>query len=171
MRGLMTIVFAAQLVASSAAFAGVGVKGDSAANPPVRVTMTEEGPVFATTTGMTLYTYAGDDGTPGKSQCLSVPRTEHPDPTAGFGNYVVPMAASHKSCVQKWPPFLADGQAKTGGYWSVIERPEGKQWAYQGRPLYTSIKDHKPGDINGGLNIGQLRGWRLAMAPLDFPRD
>ena len=113
--------------------------------------------------------YAGDDGTPGKSQCLSVPRTDHPDPTAGFGKYVVPMAASHKSCVQKWPPFLADGQAKTGGYWSVIERPEGKQWTYQGRPLLHIDQGPQAGRHQWRAEHRSVAWWHLAMAPLDFP--
>jgi len=169
MRVFVAIGWAFALAVPAAASAGPNSTGARTSTAPVRVEMTEEGAVFATASGMTLYTYSGDDGTPGKSQCLSVPRTDHPDPTAGFGRYPVPMANAHKACVQKWPPFMADANASAGGDWSFISRPEGKQWTYQGRPLYTSIKDRKAGDINGAFNIGQLRGWRLAMAPVSLP--
>jgi predicted lipoprotein with Yx(FWY)xxD motif len=138
--------------------------------PPVKVAMTEEGPIFTTDAGMTLYTYSGDDGTPGKSQCSHEVHADFPDPTAGFGKIPLPTAALHKACVQKWPPLRANENARTGDDWTTIDRPDGgKQWAYRGRPLYTSVKDHKPGDINGALVVGQVRGWRLASAPLNLP--
>lgn len=169
MRGFRIIACIAVIAVSGAA-TPVRADVDSAPNPPVRTAITAEGLVFVTNAGMTLYTYAPDDDTPGKSNCLAVPRTDFPDPTAGFGRYTIPMAASHKSCVEKSPPLLADEHAKSGGEWSLIQRPEGgEQWAYRGHPLHTSTKDRKPGDVNGAVDIGQLRGWRLAMAPLNFP--
>jgi predicted lipoprotein with Yx(FWY)xxD motif len=136
--------------------------------------MTDDGAIFVTRSGMTLYTYTPDDATPGKSQCSNVPVKGFRDPTAGFGTYPLPRADEHKSCVQKWPPLMAGADAKVDGEWSVIDRPEGgRQWTYHGHPLYTSTKDYKPGDRNGAIRIGQIglggRGWNFAFAPLNFP--
>jgi predicted lipoprotein with Yx(FWY)xxD motif len=141
---------------------------------PGRVEMTDDGPLLVTPSGMTLYTYGADESTPGKSQCTNVPVRGFRDPTSGFGTYPLPRANVQKSCAQKWPPFMAGEDAKTGGDWSVIDRPEGgKQWVYRGHPLYASVKDHKAGDRNGAARIGQIgqggRGWNFAMAPLNFP--
>ena len=36
------------------------------------------------------------------------------------------------------------------GEWTIVERTDGtKMWAYEGKPLYTFIKDKKPGDVTG----------------------
>ena len=36
-----------------------------------------------------------------------------------------------------------------------------KQWAYKGKPLYTWIKDTKPGDISGDGFLNNA--WHIAM--------
>lgn len=78
---------------------------------------------FAAPNGMTLYTYDGDAA--GKSTCV-------------------------EACAQAWPPALAPEDAKPFGRWSVITRAGGaKQWAYGGKPLYTSAKDVDPGSVYG----------------------
>jgi predicted lipoprotein with Yx(FWY)xxD motif len=138
---------------------------------PAHEQMTDDGLILVTKTGMTLYTFVADGGTPGKSQCTNVPHPFYQDPTAGFGAVPLPKAETHKSCAQKWPPFVADEHATGDGDWSIIDRSEHiRQWAYRGHPLYTSIKDHVPGDRNGAVIIGQVgRGFTLAAAPLDFP--
>jgi predicted lipoprotein with Yx(FWY)xxD motif len=142
--------------------------------PPAHAEMTDDGLILVTQGGMTLYTYGADDTTPGKSQCSDTPRPFFKDPTGGFGSFPLPKSASHKSCVQKWPPYLADASAAPSGDWSLISRAEGvRQWAFRGRPLYVSVKDHKPGDRNGAYSIGQVnqggRGWRFALAPMNLP--
>jgi predicted lipoprotein with Yx(FWY)xxD motif len=40
------------------------------------------------------------------------------------------------------------------GDWTVVTRDDGsKQWAYKNKPLYTWVKDSKPGDTTGeGFN-------------------
>ncbi len=79
--------------------------------------------VLADASGLTLYTYAAD--TPGKSTCTS-------------------------DCAKDWPPALAPAKPVLFGAWSVITRDDGtKQWAYQGKPLYTSSKDVDPGSWYG----------------------
>ena len=75
--------------------------------------------------GMTLYTYAKDVPGSGKSACNGV-------------------------CAFAWPPFLAGAGAQASGNWTLITRDDGRtQWAYKGRPLYTYVKDTKPGDKSG----------------------
>src|SRR6185436_5224903 len=40
--------------------------------------------------------------------------------------------------------------ASAAGIWSVIARADGaKQWALQGKPLYTFVKDVDPGSVAG----------------------
>jgi predicted lipoprotein with Yx(FWY)xxD motif len=81
--------------------------------------------------GMTLYVY--DRDTPSRSMC-------------------------DEQCAVEWPPFLAASDASTSGDWSVDTRDDGnKQWAYKGRPLYTSVKDQKAGDTNGDGGV-----WHVA---------
>jgi predicted lipoprotein with Yx(FWY)xxD motif len=83
---------------------------------------------------MTLYTFAKDSK--GKSAC-------------------------NGKCAQNWPPLMATAGEKGGKGYSTIKRDDGKiQWAYKGKPLYTWVKDKKPGDITGD---GVLKGaWHIA---------
>ncbi|MHC8302646.1 COG4315 family predicted lipoprotein [Pseudomonas sp. ZS1P83] len=73
--------------------------------------------------GMTVYTFDKDAG--GKSMC-------------------------NDDCAKNWPPMMAPAGAKAEGEWSVIKRDDGKmQYAYDGKPLYTFMKDEKPGEMKG----------------------
>lgn len=85
------------------------------------------GPVLTDAKGMTLYTFDNDkDGT---SNC-------------------------YDGCAKNWPPLpAADANAAEGDY-GITERTDGSyQWTYKGMPLYTWIKDAKPGDTTGdGVN-------------------
>lgn len=85
------------------------------------------GPVLTDANGMTLYIFDNDkDGT---SNC-------------------------YDGCAKNWPPLpAAEGSAAEGDF-GITERTDGsKQWTYKGMPLYTWVKDAKPGDITGdGVN-------------------
>jgi predicted lipoprotein with Yx(FWY)xxD motif len=85
--------------------------------------------------GRTLYTFDRDTAGSGRSVC-------------------------NGPCATNWPPLAARVDAKAGGDWAVIARDDGgRQWAYKGKPLYTWIKDQKPGDKTGdGVN----NAWRIA---------
>ncbi|WP_223507152.1 hypothetical protein [Pseudomonas sp. GL-RE-29] len=73
--------------------------------------------------GMTLYTFDKDSG--GKSMC-------------------------NDECAKNWPPLMAPAGATASGKWSVIKRVDGtSQYAYDGKPMYTFVKDEKPGDMKG----------------------
>ena len=84
---------------------------------------------------MTLYTFAKDTASSGKSMC-------------------------NGPCATNWPPLLVDGSPAVSGDYSVITRDDGKkQLAYKGMPLYFWAKDSKPGDKTGD---GFLNGaWRI----------
>jgi predicted lipoprotein with Yx(FWY)xxD motif len=94
----------------------------------VKVEKTALESVLADSKGMTLYTF-DKDATPGKSAC-------------------------NGQCAKNWPPLAAKANAKPMGDWTVVTRDDGsKQWAYKGKPLYTWVKDSKPGDTSGeGVN-------------------
>ncbi|VVN37904.1 hypothetical protein PS645_05210 [Pseudomonas fluorescens] len=73
--------------------------------------------------GMTLYTFDKDSGA--NSMC-------------------------NDSCAENWPPLEAKAGDKAEGKWTVIKRDDGTaQWAYNGKPVYTFIKDKKAGDMTG----------------------
>lgn len=74
-----------------------------------------------------LYTFDKDE--PGKSNCID-------------------------RCLAAWPALVAPAGAEPVGKWSVIARPEGtSQWAYDGKPVYTFVRDSEgvaTGDGMGG---------------------
>ena len=74
--------------------------------------------------GMTVYTFDKDSADSGKSAC-------------------------NGTCAKNWPPVPA-GAAQPAAPYSVVTRDDGsKQLAYKGKPLYTFVKDTKPGDKAG----------------------
>jgi predicted lipoprotein with Yx(FWY)xxD motif len=101
---------------------------------PAMIGNSAKGKVLTDAHGMTLYTFAKDSK--GKSAC-------------------------NGKCAQNWPPLMAAAGEKGGKGYSMIKRDDGKmQWAYKGKPLYTWVKDKKPGDITGD---GVLKdAWHIA---------
>ena len=91
--------------------------------------------IYTDANGMTLYTFDNDKD--GVSNC-------------------------YDKCATNWPPLKAEADAKAEGEWTVVERKDGtKMWAYDGKPLYTFIKDKKAGDVTGdGVN----GVWHIAKA-------
>jgi predicted lipoprotein with Yx(FWY)xxD motif len=71
-----------------------------------------------------------------------------------FDRDAADRSACNGSCAQNWPPLMAAADAKAPGDYSVVTRDDGsRQWAYKGKPLYTWVKDTKPGDTTGdGVN-------------------
>ena len=126
----MRIPFARALVFATATVLTLGV---AQAAEPAMVGKTDKGPALVDSKGMTLYTF--DKDSEGKSVC-------------------------YDKCAANWPPLMAPAGAKADGKYSVIDRTDGtKQWAYNGQPLYTWIKDAKPGDATGD-GVGGV--WYLA---------
>lgn len=105
----------------------------AAAMEPAKTMMVGSSKVFTDAKGMTLYTF--DKDAAGKSTC-------------------------YDNCAKNWPPFMAKADAKAEGGWSIVTRTDGsKMWAYDGKPLYTFIKDKKKGDVAGD-GVGGV--WHLA---------
>ena len=83
----------------------------------------------------------------------------------GMTLYVFDKDAAGKSncsggCAAIWPPLAADEAAKPAANYTVIAREDGKkQVAYKGKPLYTWVKDQKPGDTTGD---GVGGAWHIA---------
>lgn len=140
-----------------------------------------DGPVFADANGHTLYKWpfkqmrVGDTGDPlGQSECTDTKSTV----TAGFMSpyppgLTLPDLDSRPSCAQEWPPALASAEDKPVGKWSIITRTDGrKQWAYEGHALYTSVLDHRPGDVLGGDSFRDFGGDNPAVrVPIQPPSD
>ena len=109
-----------------------------AANMPgaVNVQGSSLGKVLADEKGMTLYTFDKDE--PSMSNC-------------------------NGKCAEAWPPLFAPADAKAVGDFTVVTRKDGsKQWALKGMPLYTWVKDTKPGDVTGD---GFKDVWHVARPP------
>ena len=107
--------------------------GPAFAAEPAMVADTAAGKIYTDAKGMTLYTVDKDEA--GKSNCYDM-------------------------CATNWPPFMAAADATAEGEWTVVERTDGtRMWAYEGKPLYTFIKDTKPGEVMGD---GANDVWHVA---------
>lgn len=112
--------------------AGVAIARAAEDYGPLKVQKTAGGEVLGDPKGMTLYTF--DKDTAGKSNCTG-------------------------DCAEYWPPVKASAGDKPTGELTVIKRDDGiLQWADQGKPLYTYVKDKAPGDITGD-NVNGM--WHL----------
>ena len=99
---------------------------------------TAAGPAYVNGRGMTLYTLSRDP--PFTSTC-------------------------YRKCVEIWPPYLARGQAKAHGQWTVIQRRDGSlMWAFRGKPVYAFFKDRRPGDAKGSGVRDRWGYWTVAIA-------
>ena len=93
------------------------------------------GRVLADVNGTTLYVFDGDKR-PGKSMC-------------------------NDQCLYDWQPLGAPAISKSSGDWSVAVRDDGKrQWAFQGKPLYTYKVELRPGSTAGD---GLGGAWHAAL--------
>jgi predicted lipoprotein with Yx(FWY)xxD motif len=93
---------------------------------------TSIGSVMTTPDGATVYTFDEDEA--GKSNCYA-------------------------ECAQNWPPVIAGSDAEPYGRMSLADRTDGqRQWAYDGKPLYTFTKDSMHGDVKGE-NAGSV--WHV----------
>lgn len=132
------LIAAAMTMTAQAALAG---HGESAAPPPAKPAgpawkskVGKNGPILTDRNDMTLYYYERDDsGT--KSTC-------------------------NGKCAEQRPPLMADPNAVASGDFTIITRDDGsKMWAYRYRPLYTSVADKAPDEINGN---DPAHAWRIA---------
>ena len=128
-------MFKTLAIAASAATFLVTAGCANLAEPPAKAPAMLSGGALVTPAGMTLYTF--DKDADGKSAC-------------------------NGPCATNWPPLMAAGDTKAEGGYTIITRDDGgKQWAYKGKPLYTWVKDTKPGDISGDGFLNNA--WHIAM--------
>lgn len=116
----------------------------------VTVSLTYEGAIYGNAKGMTLH-YTRSDAEAGKSSCTDDKSLDaFHDGTLFYYKLPYPYeGVGRRSCVEKWPPFEPSADAQPVGKFSIIQRPDGKrQWAHNGRPLYTSIVDRFPGEVS-----------------------
>ena len=70
---------------------------------------------------------------------------------------------------------MAAANAQASGFWELMDRPEGRQWAYKGSPVYTFFGDRKPGDTEGNnrnvIVYGGAHGEIVYAEPGTDPRD
>ena len=68
----------------------------------------------------------------------------------------------YDKCATNWPPLKAEDGAKADDEWTIVDRTDGtKMWAYDGKPVYTFIKDKKAGDVTGD-GVGEV--WHIVKA-------
>jgi len=174
---LKDLALGASLILACAAPAVAGNEG-AAGDEPARVTWTYDGPVLVTPSGMTLYMNTAEDTKNEKFrwQCTDQMRHVTNDAQSGIGERPTMGNKFLKSCVEHYPPYVADANAKPVGKFAIVERPGGtKQWTYVGYPLYQSIKDRKPGERYGappgnfGGGAAGRGGIRIATEAVDLP--
>lgn len=80
-----------------------------------------------------------------------------------FDNDTTDVSSCSGTCLENWPPLLADTDDQAQAPYSIIERSMGtagtaRQWAYQGKPLYFFL-----GDSTAGATTGKaIAKWHLA---------
>lgn len=100
---------------------------------PAAVQTIKEGNVYVLRTAegaKPIYTWDRDE--PGKSNCSG-------------------------QCLVAWPAVAAPAGAKPVGKWTTITRADGTaQWAYDGKPVYTFVRDSDSKANGDGMN-----GWHV----------
>ncbi len=101
----------------------------------------DAGEILGNASGLTVYTFNAEQNRARRSN-LGAPATCDPD------------------CIRTWwTPIAADAKAEPIGNWSILKNEDGSlQWSYKGEPLYTHVRDKKPGEINGTRFTGS-RAW------------
>jgi predicted lipoprotein with Yx(FWY)xxD motif len=165
MKGFMaTVVFLPSLCVGSAA-----LSSQVPMPPGIAIQITIDGPVFVDSRGMTLYRVSADPLEPCGNMSDAV--LLNPAEASRGLTATAPDSKTRRTCLQKYPSLHAPTDGKPIGKWSVYMRDDGsRQWAYGGAPLYTSIKDKAPGEINGSIpgathDVPASR-WAIALAPL-----
>lgn len=131
-------------------FGAMPAQSDGQESLPNAVTIRitdQRGPLLVTQDGSPLYTWAVDN-VANESRC----NNERYSSISGAGENpaYLPDAETRPTCEQAWPPFTATATDQPTGNWTIFERHDGtRQWAYLGKPVYTSMYDRTAGHISG----------------------
>jgi predicted lipoprotein with Yx(FWY)xxD motif len=145
----------------------LGASTELSLPPGIAIRLTMEGPVFVDHSGMTLYRMrepiegCNDHHGP-------IPLESSPEGSVPF-SIIAPDINTRRTCLQKHPPLAAPDDASPVGRWSIYLRKDGlRQWAYDNHPVFTSIKDRVPGEVNDVFPpTGFLTSpWVVVSAPL-----
>ncbi len=114
---------------ATAAPAPVATRASAPTLTPTQVATAPSPGVMVDSRGMTIYSYDRDQTN--RSNCTG-------------------------RCAQNWRPVVAQANAAHSQEWTTVNRADGsRQWAYQGRPLYTWVRDRQAGDVTGdGMDNG-----------------
>lgn len=111
------------------------------------------GPASAGQPSSTVYEPHNEDFTPNyraSTSLGSVMTTPEGATVYTFDNDELGKSTCYADCAQTWPPVIASGGAQPYGRMSLASREDGqRQWAYDGKPLYTFAKDRMHGDVKG----------------------
>jgi predicted lipoprotein with Yx(FWY)xxD motif len=142
-RPITFLASAAVIPLAALAVAACGGGGAATASPPpapskttttptktatVQIANSRLGRILADSTGRTLYLFKADYGT---------------------------SSACSGGCAVAWPPLrtgatpLVAGGANAALVGTIPRADGAQQVTYNGHPLYTFVKDHKPGDVTG----------------------
>jgi len=100
--------------------------------------------ILTTAEGMTLYKRDAS------YQLVTGHGLPHSAPTIPAFGRAIGTKGCNEECLKEWRPFVAPATAVPSGFWEIATRPDGtRQWVYQGYPLYTFVRDKKPGDLTG----------------------
>ena len=136
-----------------------------------------EGPVFADSSGRTLYKWPQHklrNGYSGEAPDTPACYDEVLTVTAGLmspypAGIKLPEIDNRPSCTDLWPPVLASDDVEPVGEWTVVDRKDGThQWAFDEQPLYTSVRDTQSGDVFGGTRRrygGDSPAMRVPVGP------
>lgn len=92
--------------------------------PFVKVGVSDYGPIFTDTRGMTLY-------------------------SVGNLAQILELFCKVDCMTANWTPVVPEAGAKASGNWSIGENQGVKQWYYRGEPVYLFKGDRKPSEIVG----------------------
>jgi predicted lipoprotein with Yx(FWY)xxD motif len=111
------------------------------------------GPAIADQMSSTVYKPHNQDFTPNyraSTSIGSVMTTREGATVYTFDKDQLSKPTCYADCAQKWPPVIAPDGAQPYGRMSLASRDDGRrQWAYDGKPLYTFSKDRMHGDVKG----------------------
>jgi len=132
------VLNAVWILLTVASGSGYGQAAQAVLPAEVTVQKSATGPVFADAKGLTLYTFDRDAA--GKSACSG-------------------------ACARTWQPARVPDLANdTIGEWTAVRRDDGtRQWAYEGKPVYTFAGDTMAGEVTGDGTDGI---WHIAMVPM-----